>query len=184
VRGHTHLLIGGALGIPLAAIIPAGAVPAPIPPFVVSCVLGGVASLLPDIDHEYSTINTFMRRRLGSSAFAYQRHRGGTHSLFGAAVAGVLFGLVILPIDSRLALPAGVIVALGYLSHLLADVMSPSAMLWLWPFRRRPVRPSWIPALAHSSAGGQMIELGTIVVLALVLFLAGTHWLGQLSGRH
>jgi len=176
VKGHTHLLIGGAVGIPLAVIIPASAIPSSLPAFAISCALSGVAALLPDIDHERSTISTFLRRNLGGSKHSRGRHRGGTHSFFGTAIAGLLAGLAFHQLDPPLALPAAVIVALGYLSHLVADVISPYPMRWLWPFRRHPIRPRWIPAIPHSGFEGQLVELATIGVVLAIFVLAGAHW--------
>lgn len=93
--------------------------------------LGAAAlgALLPDIDHPQSWAGRKMRV-VSIPLSMLVGHRGITHSAL--AIAACLAVLVVMGVG-WLAAP----VVVGYLSHLLADSLTPSGVPLLWPSRRR-----------------------------------------------
>lgn len=92
-----------------------------------------LGALLPDIDHPSSWIG----RRLWPVSRPLSMvlgHRGLTHSLL-AVIGGLAVLALMEPARglARLAEP----LALGYLSHLAADALTPSGVPLLWPWRQR-----------------------------------------------
>ncbi|MDF7681036.1 metal-dependent hydrolase [Enterobacteriaceae bacterium ESL0689] len=90
-----------------------------------------LTSLVPDIDHPHS----FVGQRLPWIARPIARifgHRGFTHSLLAVAAALTLFYLY-QPESSFL--PADVLqgMVLGYISHIVADMLTPAGVPLLWP---------------------------------------------------
>jgi inner membrane protein len=90
--------------------------------------LGVAGALLPDIDHPGSWIGRRVPFVSWPLALAFG-HRGVTHSLLA-----VLACLAALPLAG--VAPAALPVALGYLSHLLADYCTPAGVPFLWPSPR------------------------------------------------
>ncbi|HYD32412.1 MAG TPA: metal-dependent hydrolase [Azospirillaceae bacterium] len=116
--------------------------------------LAAFGSLLPDIDHPKSWVG----RRLpmiSHPVSAIFGHRGITHSLL--AVAGCVAALRWEGWGWH-ALPLWV----GYLSHLMADALTPAGVPFLWPWRRtfglRLVRTGsfleWLVAVAAALVVG------------------------------
>ncbi len=92
--------------------------------------LATIGAMLPDIDHPSSWIGR--RLRLISRPLAATfGHRGVTHSM-----VAVLACLVVLHWQgfSRAAIDP---LAVGYLSHLAADLLTTSGLRLAWPSRRR-----------------------------------------------
>ncbi|HSV28266.1 MAG TPA: metal-dependent hydrolase [Candidatus Omnitrophota bacterium] len=119
----SHVVMGAALWAVSAKL--AGAPPAE-PQALAAAAFG---ALLPDIDHPQSWAGRKMRVVSVPLALVVG-HRGITHSAL--AVAGCLAVLVVMGMG-WVAAP----VVLGYLSHLLADGLTPSGVPLLWPSRRR-----------------------------------------------
>ncbi|MGY7605140.1 metal-dependent hydrolase [Klebsiella pneumoniae] len=99
-----------------------------VPSAVLTC-------LLPDIDHPKS----FLGQRLSWISKPVARafgHRGFTHSLL--AVFGALT-LFYLKVPDSWIVPADALqgLVLGYLSHILADMLTPAGVPLLWPCRWR-----------------------------------------------
>ena len=93
--------------------------------------LGAAAlgSLLPDIDHPQSWAGRKMRV-VSIPLSLLIGHRGLTHSALA-----IIGGLILLAAMGVGGLAAPVVV--GYLSHLLADALTPSGVPLLWPNQRR-----------------------------------------------
>ncbi|MEG8098837.1 metal-dependent hydrolase [Candidatus Liberibacter brunswickensis] len=100
-------------------------------------VLGSLLSChLPDIDHHKS----FISRRI-NRFFIYPyrilKHRGFTHSIF----AVILYGyLVYNTFPSEHETPYQGLqdsLIIGYISHLVADIITPAGIQLLWPYHRR-----------------------------------------------
>lgn len=90
--------------------------------------LAVIGSLLPDIDHPKS----WMGKRLCPLSTVWAKflgHRGVTHSLF--AVAACCWMLLRHGLPAALAAP----LAVGYLSHLGADLLTPGGLRLAWPLR-------------------------------------------------
>lgn len=89
-------------------------------PFLISVALG---SLFPDIDHPHSIMgrhNIFAR---------FMKHRGFTHTIpamiIFSALLSVLFGEFTLGF------------MFGYATHLITDSMTPTGIMWLYPYNKR-----------------------------------------------
>ncbi|MDQ6771397.1 MAG: metal-dependent hydrolase [Candidatus Dormibacteraeota bacterium] len=149
MTGPIHAVIGAAAALPVAALTREPVIPC--------AVAGAIIARLPDWD-----------LRLGIP------HRGPTHSFAAGAVVSGAVGLGI-----HALLPAGTLAAVGvtlaaWLSHLAADLANPSPMALLWPFRRRRLRPHWLPAVVQASLAGRAVELVTVLALVfLVVRLVG-----------
>jgi len=116
-------------------------------------------SLLPDIDHPASWLGQRLRplSRMVGAVFG---HRGITHSALAVAVC--VWGLLQGGAPRWAVAP----LAVGVLSHLAADLLTPAGLRLAWPLRR-----TW--ALPVCAAGSAMEPL----VVALLLTWAG--WGGQ-----
>lgn len=91
--------------------------------------------LLPDIDHPKSLLGQRLKWLSYPIARAFG-HRGFTHSLLAVAASLWLFQINV-PDDWLL--PADVLqgMTLGYLSHIVADMLTPAGVPLLWPCRWR-----------------------------------------------
>ncbi|WP_075181653.1 metal-dependent hydrolase [Pantoea sp. 1.19] len=105
--------------------------------------------LLPDIDHPKSLLGQRLKW-LSKPIARIFGHRGFTHSLL--AVAGGVFLLKVkLPADSWLPPDALQGMVVGYLSHIIADMLTPAGVPLLWPCRWRFRLP-----LLNSQRGNQL----------------------------
>jgi len=115
--GKTHLvggLIAGALIVPYVTTSSSE--------LFIAC--AGLGALLPDIDSP----NSLFGRKIKPISYLIQStmgHRGIFHSLFIAAV--LFIALQILLPNYALA------ITIGYLSHLLLDMLTPSGVPLFWP---------------------------------------------------
>ncbi len=140
----SHMVVGAALWAVTAKL--GGGNPAE-PGALGAAVLG---SLLPDIDHPQSWAGRKMRA-ISVPLSLLVGHRGITHS----AVA-VVAGLALLLVMGMGWMAAPVVV--GYLSHLLADSLTPSGVPLLWPSRRR--------FTLNLCQTGSVTEIGLVAVIA------------------
>ncbi|MBW7984060.1 metal-dependent hydrolase [Enterobacillus tribolii] len=115
--------------------------------------------LLPDIDHPSSVLGQRLRWISAPIARAFG-HRGFTHSLL--AVFGGVF-LLQCQLPASWGIPPDVLhaMAIGYLSHLLADALTPAGVPLLWPVRWRFCLP-----LLYNDKGNSPLE--RLFCLALV----------------
>lgn len=98
----------------------------PFDPAYIGLVIAG--SLLPDIDHPKSWLGRRTRPVSTTIAAAFG-HRGITHS----AIAIITMTLLLLHAGYR---RDGVCaLAVGYLSHLAADMLTPAGLRLAWPLR-------------------------------------------------
>ncbi|MFG1172724.1 metal-dependent hydrolase [Erwiniaceae bacterium CAU 1747] len=119
--------------------------------------------LLPDIDHPKSLLGQRLKWLSQPIARAFG-HRGFTHSLL--AVAG---GVALL----QMKLPAGWIIpadafqgmVLGYLSHIVADMLTPAGVPLLWPCRWRFRLP-----LLNSQKGNQLERALCLALVGYAIF--------------
>ncbi|KAF0224346.1 MAG: putative membrane-bound metal-dependent [Rhodospirillaceae bacterium] len=119
----SHIAVGAALWAVTARLSGLEAVD---PQSLAAAALG---ALLPDIDHPHSWAGRKVRF-ISVPLSLLLGHRGLTHSALA-----VLAGAVLLAIMGTGWLAAPVVV--GYLSHLLADGLTPSGVPLLWPHKRR-----------------------------------------------
>jgi len=140
----SHMVVGAALWAVTAKL--GGGNPAE-PEALGAAVLG---SLLPDIDHPQSWAGRKMRA-ISVPLSLVVGHRGITHS----AIA-VVTGLALLMVMGMGWMAAPVVV--GYLSHLLADSLTPSGVPLLWPSRRR--------FTLNVCQTGSIVEIGLVMAIA------------------
>lgn len=120
-------------------------------------------SLLPDIDHPRSLLG----QRLRWIAIPISRvfgHRGFTHSLL--AIIGGVF-LLNSDITVTWLIPSDVMHAMviGYLSHLLADMLTPAGVPLLWPCRYRFRLP-----LLRPQKNNQLERMFCLCMVALTVY--------------
>jgi membrane-bound metal-dependent hydrolase YbcI (DUF457 family) len=180
IRPHT--LAGFTLDVPFAVIAATG--------------VAAFGALLPDIDlatsriaHETGTgrgqgcltgaLFHLLRRLMGG-------HRALTHSLWAAAVCVVLFGLQLGPVSlAGRTLPAfwpgalggwsdlGTAFTLGYLSHILADMLTREGVKFWYPLSRAEVG---LGPRALRFSTGSWVEYLWVVALVMAVFW---QWVGQ-----
>jgi len=120
--GHTHALIGSALGLGMALSTHA----APNQTLLLMGI-GALAAALPDIDHPQAPIRRKMGC-LGNLLFGRLKHRGITHTLIAIVAVGAAAFTALPPL-------IGEVVAIGYLSHILADMLTVSGLPVFWPYK-------------------------------------------------
>ncbi|PKH26496.1 metal-dependent hydrolase [Enterobacterales bacterium CwR94] len=116
--------------------------------------------LLPDIDHPKSVLGQRLKWLSKPIARAFG-HRGFTHSLL-AVMAGLFLLKVKLPADTWIPPDALQGMVIGYLSHIIADMLTPAGVPLLWPCRWRFCLP-----ILHSQKGNQ---LERVLCTGLVIF--------------
>lgn len=157
MQAPSHVLI--AAGLTSAAIsigiFPDGHGAAAIVPYAAAI----AGSLLPDVDHPRSWAG---KRIWPVSAIIGMifGHRGITHSLVAAIALGLLAAVLPLGASPTWIFPLG----FGYLSHLVADWMTPSGIPLLWP-----VRKSFICPVVQIRTGSITEKLISAAFLGLVI---------------
>lgn len=189
MRGHSHLIIGGAIGAVIATHTGAE---------ILGIAAGAFGALTPDIDHPGSMLgrwfffwpsiqgpkqrNGFQKN--GRRGFAGPIwHRGQLHSLGFVAIVAVISGLLYALAAGRVDVPSllmsgllplfVVCITAGALSHLAADCVNKSPMMLFWPISHKLILVP-IPHAKQDSARGQMYEIAVVVmVLVLAFYLVG-----------
>lgn len=87
--------------------------------------LGGVAALLPDIDHPRAMLGKY-----NPMSFLF-KHRGFTHSY--VAMLLLVLGAWLYTKNPGIALTIGI----GYVSHIWLDYLTPAGVPLWWPSRNR-----------------------------------------------
>lgn len=123
---------------------------------VIGLGLAAFGALLPDIDHPASWVGR-RTRPLSAVVGAVCGHRGLTHSALAAAACVWL--LVVGGGHGPLA-P----LAVGYLSHLGGDFLTPRGLPLAWPLKRR-----WALPLLRTGSAAEPLVVGVVVLLALVV---------------
>lgn len=125
-----------------------------------------LTSLLPDLDHPQSVLGQRLRWISIPMARIFG-HRGFTHSLL--AIVGIAL------FESKLLLRSWQIppdtlysMIIGYFSHLLADMLTPSGVPLLWPCRWRFCLP-----ILNSRQGNQLERALCIFLVSLALYWHG-----------
>lgn len=100
-------------------------------PLLAAAALG---SLLPDIDHPGSVVGRRVKLVSVPVSMIFG-HRGITHSLIAIVIMSVT---IIWQVGSQ---PWIVALAIGYLTHLVGDWLTPSGVPFMWPSRRKFASP-------------------------------------------
>lgn len=144
----SHVALGAAAWI---AVAPHLGRPPLDPEALAIAVAGG---LLPDIDHPKSWAGRRLRPISDMVAGVFG-HRGITHSLLAVLGCGWLLHQGILP--TRWAEP----LVAGYFSHLLGDLLTPSGLRLLWPFRG-----TWALPICRTGSPFEPLVVAVILVAA------------------
>jgi inner membrane protein len=116
-----------------------------------SLAAAALGSLLPDIDHPQSWAGRKMRV-ISIPLSLLLGHRGLTHSALAVLACAVLLTIMG---TGWLAAP----VVVGYLSHLLADGLTPSGVPLLWPNKRR--------FTLNLCRTGSLTEIAIVAIIAI-----------------
>ncbi len=149
MMAKSHVVVGFAAWLAAAPLLHLS----PVEPLYLALAVAG--SLLPDIDHPNSWVGR-RSRPISTAVAAVLGHRGFTHS----AVAVV--GLVALLLYVGLRQGTVSALAVGYLSHLAADMLTPRGLRLAWPLRK-----SWGLPLCRTGS-----PMETTIVIALVCGIA------------
>lgn len=127
---------------------------------LVSVVLAGVASLLPDIDH----VGSYLGRRLWFISYPlspFVSHRGVTHS--GLIVLAMITAAYYFLPEPRTSILANWVAAgiTGYTAHIIGDAMTRSGVPLLWPLKYRLRLP---PGIKTGSIGEGATVIGLFVL--------------------
>lgn len=122
--------------------------------------LGAVGSLLPDIDHPKSKFGSWVPFLSYPISYIFG-HRGITHSLL--MVVTMLYWLLKFPYYFLITKP----LFIGYISHLLADMLTKNGIPLLWPRRQKFKIP-----LISFKAGSSMEMLVTSFLIGLSMVYA------------
>jgi inner membrane protein len=126
-----------------------------------SLALAFVGSLLPDIDHPSSWVGR-RSRPISTVVSGVFGHRGITHS----AVAVV--ALVALLTHTGYARAITSALAVGYLSHLAADMLTPRGLRLAWPLRK-----TWAFPVCTTGSPAEAIVVAGLCLLAGFCLLRG-----------
>lgn len=124
-------------------------------------------STLPDADHPKSWIGL----QLGSISRDLNRlfgHRSFLHSLLAATLVTAVLGLPMWWVTSQPSLMAAV--AVGYGSHLLADMMTISGVQLFWPSRAIAVFPGRDGYRVATGSPSERVFVTLVLVLALLFY--------------
>ncbi|WP_226811286.1 metal-dependent hydrolase [Candidatus Steffania adelgidicola] len=124
---------------------------------------GLLAGILPDIDHPKSILG----QRLTWLSIPISRvfgHRGFTHSLLAIITGIALFILGVPSSKNLIPLDAWHGIIIGYLSHIIADMLTPAGVPLLWPCRWRFCIP-----ILHPKKGNHVQRLLCIILLIFAL---------------
>ncbi len=169
MRGPTHAL-AGLCTAGLFIVLP---IPHQYPLLVLSGV-AGISALVPDLDGSESMIENI--RILGVRPLKFVgfvvdklfKHRGFLHSLMAVGfLAFILLGFF--P-----ALPKELVITIlfGYVSHLVADGVTPLGVPWLYPLDWRPSLPRFL-AITTGSFKETIVFIGLVVLFSIILARAG-----------
>lgn len=161
MRGKTHMLAGATAYMGFCLITKTPVNPGPLS-------LAVVGSLLPDIDHEYSTLS--QKSGLALVSKGLQKvfgHRTITHSLLFLAAVAVLS----LPLWKYVGLDWWLALWLcGVLSHFITDSMTVSGIPWFYPSSKKD--RGILPHMLRLHTGGWVEMLFSLALLGVFLLLA------------
>lgn len=132
MMGKTHAVAGAALGALAGSMGPIPYISA-----AAGAVVGAVAALLPDIDHPGSKVGRWLRPVAVWLEWRFGHRESPTHTLLFAALAGLVLGMLALPLVGVLAPLAGV---MGGISHLALDACTKSGVAPLRPWSEKKYR--------------------------------------------
>lgn len=181
--GRTHVVGGVSLAAVTASVIYASGVPLAVNnPEILPLILAGgwLGGLMPDIDHPNSTISNI--KLMGFPIFKpiawiinlLLGHRGATHTLWALLMTTLPIFMLPVFFPPELAIIRvflilfGIGYAVGYLSHLLLDSMTPSGTPMLWPLP--DVHLAKLPTGKYDGIVSLVMIVGTTLICSGLLF--------------
>jgi inner membrane protein len=149
MMARSHVVVGLAAWVVVAPLLHLSVVE----PVNVGLAVAG--SLLPDVDHPRSWVGR-RTRPISTAVAAVVGHRGVTHS----AIAVLGLSSLLLHVGYRW--PGVAALAVGYLSHLGVDMLTPQGLRLAWP-----LRGTWGFPLCRTGSPAE-----PIIVLVLIAGLA------------
>jgi inner membrane protein len=130
-------------------------------PTLVQSLVAMLAALIPDLDFRQSYVGRMLPFISGPLEHQFG-HRTLTHSLAIQFAIGALAYFV---------LPFGFFLALlsGWVSHSLADMMTPAGVCWFWPSRVRCVIPGNTRYRMDSMGRGELTFLVIVAFIGLLM---------------
>jgi len=125
--------------------------------------IAALACLVPDLDSRQS-ITGRLFPFISGPLDHWVGHRTATHSLLAQAAIGTA-AYFLLPLGFFLALVA------GWVSHSLADMMTPSGVAWFWPSRVRCVLPGNERYRMKVMGWGELAFAGIMAALGVVFMM-------------
>ena len=154
MMAKSHVVVGLATWVATAPLLHLS----PVNPLYLALAVAG--SLLPDVDHPNSWIGR-RSRPISTAIAAALGHRGLTHS--AVAVAGLI--ALLLHAGCRQAEVSAL--AVGYLSHLAADMLTPRGLRLAWPLRK-----TWGLPLCRTGSPTEGVIVAVLVCGVAWRFLA------------
>lgn len=152
---RTHLLGGAALAAAAMTYV------APQTTLEVGLYYGMalVGALLPDLDHP----NSWVSRKVGILNYPFRAlgHRGATHSLLAVLIVFCVMGGVFGGSVATIGL------TLGYLSHLLLDMLNPRGVPLFYPLTKDKYKIAKI----RTGEWGEYVVVGLLMISVLWTFL-------------
>ena len=171
MKGTSHLCIGIFAAYAVHQAVPLASSPLSL---VAALGLAAAAALLPDIDSDEAEIRQItgtarskgiVGRVVSWLTRLFGGHRALTHTLLAWLIVTFWAGLYFRGNGFAVA------VSIGYLSHLIADMLTPQGVPLLWPVYRKRVR--LLPA-AFAIRTGSAIE--TLAVIAVGVMAIVRSW--------
>lgn len=182
--GRTHQVAGISFAVLAATALYASGTPLAVnhPEVLPMMVAGGwLGGLMPDIDHKNSTISNIkigglpLFKPIAWFINLLFGHRGATHTLWALLITTIPLLMIPLFLPPNLLILTVLIqlfamgYALGYLSHLILDSMTPSGTPMLWPLPT--VRLAKLPTGKYDNLVILFLTVGTAGICSLLLFL-------------
>src|SRR3990172_3512038 len=171
MKGTSHLCIGLFAVYAVHQAVPLASSP---PGLLVALGLGAAAALLPDIDSDEAEIRqmtgTARSKGLAGRVVSWLTRPFGGHR----ALTPTMLAWLIVTVWAGLYFRGNgfaVAVSVGYLSHLIADMLTPQGVPLLWPVYRKRVR---LLPTAFAIRTGSAIE--TLIVVAVGVMAIVRSW--------
>ena len=172
MMAKTHMLTGFAYGVAVYPAVARGDYT--IEQYALVMVGLVIGSLLPDIDHPHSLISQFIPI-VGGVMSRLTKHRGLFHSIVGVVLVYAVLVLVSQYVNrathSQLQyfFVAGALI--GYVLHIIGDVLTVSGVQLFYPLRYR-VR---IPVIRTNGYRELILQVSLLVVIAVEVLSYVTH---------
>ncbi len=156
MKGTTHFVGGLTAGIATASAL--GLTPGQT---IITAAASGLGGLIPDIDHESSTIT----KKTSIAGWAISRafeHRGILHTPIAYIVINSILCMLFRNINEELIITG---MFIGEVSHLVLDSLNKVGIMWLWPISKKRFN------ILSVRSGGIADKITQIVCMVVVFML-------------